>query len=80
MVQKCIAAAESRVKKEIQIRKEIEPLFQRFEEYFEARNYQEAKKILEDCGRMIVASARYKDIRDRIQALSQRINLVANKK
>ncbi len=80
MVKKCIAAAENRIVKETQIRSEVKALIAECEKYLDAKNFQEAKKTLDACERKITGGPRFKDVRDRIYILWQRMDVMPERK
>ena len=79
MVQKCIAAAESRLIKENEVRNEAKLLLAECEKYIDAKNFLEAKNVLDACDRKITTSPRFRDIRDQVQSLWKRMDVTERK-
>jgi SpoU rRNA methylase family enzyme len=73
IAQKCIVAAENRLKKEKQIRNEVKELLAQCGGSIMKKNFSEAKAILENCEKMLSSSSRLRACQEDAKAIGQKI-------
>jgi serine/threonine protein kinase len=69
-----IAAAESRINSEKQIRQQLSSLFERGSELIDARKFLEAKSVLEDAERNLSGGYRIADLKKQIESLRKKLD------